>query len=92
MIVAGALRMVYGWTKTFPVSIGRPALRIWTHGVELIVLIPLVAVLGREWGANGAATAVLVARIAFAHRLDVSLPAHPAGAGHGEADPEALLP
>jgi O-antigen/teichoic acid export membrane protein len=65
VIVAGALRMVYGWTKTFPVSIGRPALRIWTHGVELIVLIPLVAVLGREWGANGAATAVLVSSVAF---------------------------
>ena len=24
VIVAGALRMVYGWTKSFPVSIGRP--------------------------------------------------------------------
>jgi O-antigen/teichoic acid export membrane protein len=65
VIVAGALRMVYGWTKSFPVSIGRPALRIWTHGVELLVLIPLVAVLGREWGATGAATAVLASSIAF---------------------------
>jgi O-antigen/teichoic acid export membrane protein len=65
VIVAGALRMVYGWTKSFPVSIGRPALRIWTHGVELVVLIPLVAVLGAEWGATGAATAVLVSSIAF---------------------------
>jgi hypothetical protein len=57
--------MVYGWTKSFPVSIGRPALRIWTHGVELLVLIPLVAVLGNEWGATGAATAVLASSIAF---------------------------
>ena len=65
VIVAGALRMVYGWTKSFPVSIGRPALRIWTHGVELLVLIPLVAILGREWGATGAATAVLVSSVAF---------------------------
>jgi O-antigen/teichoic acid export membrane protein len=65
VIVAGALRMVYGWTKSFPVSIGRPALRIWTHGVELLVLIPLVAVLGNEWGATGAATAVLASSIAF---------------------------
>jgi O-antigen/teichoic acid export membrane protein len=65
VIVAGALRMVYGWTKSFPVSIGRPSLRIWTHGVELIVLIPLVAVLGKEWGATGAASAVLVSSIAF---------------------------
>src|SRR5690242_11841669 len=65
VIVAGALRMVYGWTKSFPVSIGRPALRIWTHGVELLVLIPLVAVLGNEWGATGAATAVLASSIVF---------------------------
>ena len=65
VIVAGALRMVYGWTKSFPVSIGRPALRIWTHGVELLVLIPLAAVLGMEWGATGAATAVLASSIAF---------------------------
>ena len=65
VIVAGAVRMVYGWTKSFPVSIGRPALRIWTHGVELLVLIPLVAILGREWGATGAATAVLASSIVF---------------------------
>jgi O-antigen/teichoic acid export membrane protein len=65
MIVAGALRMVYGWTKSFPVSIGRPALRIWTHGLEMLVLIPLVAVLGAEWGATGAAVAVLVSSAVF---------------------------
>jgi O-antigen/teichoic acid export membrane protein len=57
--------MVYGWTKSFPVSIGRPALRIWTHGAELLVLIPLVAVLGREWGATGAAAAVLASSVVF---------------------------
>jgi O-antigen/teichoic acid export membrane protein len=65
VIVAGALRMVYGWTKSFPVSIGRPALRIWTHGLEMLVLIPLVGVFGAEWGATGAAAAVLVSSIAF---------------------------
>jgi O-antigen/teichoic acid export membrane protein len=65
VIVAGALRMVYGWTKSFPVSIGRPALRIWTHGLELLLLIPLVAILGREWGATGAAWAVLASSFAF---------------------------
>ena len=65
VIVAGALRMVYGWTKSFPVSIGRPALRIWTHGLEMLVLIPLVGVFGAEWGATGAAAAVLVSSVAF---------------------------
>jgi O-antigen/teichoic acid export membrane protein len=65
VIVAGALRMVYGWTKSFPVSIGRPALRIWTHGAEMLVLIPLVAVFGSEWGATGAAGAVLVSSVVF---------------------------
>ncbi len=65
VIVAGALRMVYGWTKSFPVSIGRPGLRIWTHGLEMLVLVPLVGVLGAKWGATGAAWAVLAASIAF---------------------------
>ena len=65
VIVAGALRMVYGWTKSFPVSIGRPALRIWTHGLETLVLIPLVAVFGHQWGATGAAAAVLVSSAVF---------------------------
>ena len=65
VIVAGALRMVYGWTKSFPVSIGRPALRIWTHGLEMLVLVPLVAVFGSRWGATGAAAAVLVSSAAF---------------------------
>src|SRR5436305_1593419 len=54
VIVAGAVRMVYGWTKSFPVSIGRPSLRIWTHGLEMLVLIPLVAVLGPKVAATGA--------------------------------------
>jgi O-antigen/teichoic acid export membrane protein len=65
VIVAGALRMVYGWTKSFPVSIGRPALRIWTHGLEMLVLVPLVAVLGGKWGATGAAGAVLASSAVF---------------------------
>src|SRR5437764_2406167 len=65
VIVAGALRMVYGWTKSFPVSIGRPGLRIWTHGLEMLVLVPLVGVLGATWGATGAAGAVLASSAAY---------------------------
>jgi O-antigen/teichoic acid export membrane protein len=65
VIIAGALRMVFGWTKSFPVSIGRPSLRIWTHGLETLALIPLVGVLGAEWGATGAAFAVLISSVVF---------------------------
>ena len=65
VIIAAALRMVYGWTKSFPVSIGRPALRIWTHGLEMLVLVPLAGVLGAKWGATGAAAAVLASSVAF---------------------------
>jgi O-antigen/teichoic acid export membrane protein len=65
VIIAGALRMVFGWTKSFPVSIGRPSLRIWTHGLEMLVLVPLVGILGAEWGATGAAFAVLSSSVAF---------------------------
>jgi PST family polysaccharide transporter len=65
ILLVGALQLVFGWTKSFPVSIGRPNLRILAHGVETIVLIPLILVMGAEWGATGAAGAVLVATIAF---------------------------
>ncbi len=65
VLVAGALRLVYGWTKSFPVSIGRPNLRIWTHGLEMLVLVPLAGVLGAAWGATGAAGAVLASSAAF---------------------------
>jgi O-antigen/teichoic acid export membrane protein len=65
VIIAGALRMIFGWTKSFPVSIGRPNLRIWTHGVEMLVLIPLTGIFGAEWGAAGAAGAVLASSVAY---------------------------
>ena len=65
VIIAGGLRMIFGWTKSFPVSIGRPNLRIWTHGVEMLVLVPLAGILGAEWGAAGAAGAVLASSVAY---------------------------
>jgi O-antigen/teichoic acid export membrane protein len=65
VLIAGVLRLVYGWTKSFPVSIGRPNLRIWTHGLETLVLVPLAGVLGAKWGATGAAGAVLASSAAF---------------------------
>jgi O-antigen/teichoic acid export membrane protein len=62
--VAGALQLVYGWTKSFPISIGRPGLRTLGYALEAVVLIPLVVVLGREWGATGGAGAILGATVA----------------------------
>jgi O-antigen/teichoic acid export membrane protein len=58
--------MLVGWTKSFPVAVGRPNLRITTHGVEALVILPLVIPLGLYFGANGAAFAVLAGMCAFA--------------------------
>jgi len=66
VLLAAAIQFAIGWTKSLPVTIGRPRLRIVTHGLETLIAIPLVAVLGAEWGATGAAIAVLVSTIAFA--------------------------
>ena len=66
VLLAAAIHFVIGWTKSLPVTIGRPRLRIFTHGLETLVAIPLVAVLGSEWGATGAAIGVLVSTIVFA--------------------------
>jgi O-antigen/teichoic acid export membrane protein len=66
LILAAAVQLVVGWTKSFPVTIGRPGLRILTHGIETIVVLPLTLVFGLLWGAAGAAGAVLVGMCAFA--------------------------
>ena len=81
ILLAGAVQLVYGWSKSLPVTIGRPNLRIVAHGIETVVLVPLVVVLGREWGATGAAGAVLASTIVFAVVWTVLLTrirAHPA--------------
>jgi O-antigen/teichoic acid export membrane protein len=65
VLLAAALQLVFGWTKSFPVTIGRPGLRIVAHGIETAVLLPLVALLGAEWEVTGAAVAILVASAVF---------------------------
>ena len=57
VLLAAAIQFALGWSKSLPVTVGRPQLRIVTHGLEALVAIPLVAVLGAEWGATGAAVA-----------------------------------
>jgi len=73
VLVAAAIQFAIGWTKSLPVTIGRPQLRIVTHGLETIAVVPLVAVLGTEWGATGAAAAVLVSTVVFAAAWAVAL-------------------
>jgi O-antigen/teichoic acid export membrane protein len=66
ILIAAAIQVVLGWTKSLPVTIGRPSLRLVTHGIETAVLLPLVAVFGYEWGVTGAAIAMLVSTLVFA--------------------------
>jgi O-antigen/teichoic acid export membrane protein len=66
ILLAAAVQLVYGWTKSFPVSIGRPNLRLVAHGIETAVLIPLLVPFGAAWGATGAAGAVVVSTVVFA--------------------------
>jgi O-antigen/teichoic acid export membrane protein len=65
VLIAAALQLIFGWAKSFPVSIGRPNLRIVAHGVEVAVFVPLLLVFGSLWGAMGAAWAMLASTIAF---------------------------
>jgi O-antigen/teichoic acid export membrane protein len=66
LLLAASIQLVFGWTKSLPVSVGRPGLRIVAHGVETAVLLPLVLVLGARWDATGAAYAYFLATCAFA--------------------------
>ncbi len=97
-VLAAAVQLVVGWSKSFAVTIGRPGLRIWTHGLDAVVTLPLVIVLGLIWGAAGAAAAVLAGSCVFAAawlavlagiRAVDSPTAVEAGDGSGEAAIEA---
>jgi O-antigen/teichoic acid export membrane protein len=85
VLFAGAIHVVLGWTKSLPTTIGKPRLRVITHGIEALVLLPLVVVLGSEWGVTGAAVAVLLSAVAFALAWCVAL-------ARIQADVEALPP
>jgi O-antigen/teichoic acid export membrane protein len=65
LLVAG-IQVIWGWAKSFPVSIGRPELRLLAQGTEIAVLIPALLVLGNAYGATGAAGAFVIAAGAFA--------------------------
>lgn len=65
ILFAGALQLIVGWSKSLPVSIGRPELRLVAHGIETAVLLPLVVVLGLRWQVTGAAAAVVVSTVVF---------------------------
>jgi hypothetical protein len=53
------VQLVFAWSKSFPVSIGRPGLRTLGQTLEIAVLVPAVLVLGSLYGATGAAGGVL---------------------------------
>jgi O-antigen/teichoic acid export membrane protein len=61
ILLAAAVQLVFGWTKSFAVTVGRPGLRLGAHAVESAVLLPLIVVLGDAYGVTGAGAAVLIA-------------------------------
>lgn len=65
ILLVAALRVVWGWTKSFPVSIGRPGLRVVVQSIEIAVFVPLLLVFASRWGATGAAAAMLVSTAVF---------------------------
>jgi O-antigen/teichoic acid export membrane protein len=65
VLIAGALQLIFGWAKSFPISIGRPNLRLFAHGAEVVVFVPLLVVLGSRWGATGGAIAFVCSTCTF---------------------------
>jgi O-antigen/teichoic acid export membrane protein len=60
VLLAAALQFIWSWTKSFPVSIGRPGLRVVAQTVEIAAFVPLLLVLGHRYGAAGGAAAMLI--------------------------------
>jgi O-antigen/teichoic acid export membrane protein len=65
-LAVAAIQVVWGWSKSFPVSIGRPELRLLAQGAEIVVLIPTLLVLGSAYGATGGAGAFVISACVFA--------------------------
>ncbi len=65
VLLVAALRLIWGWTKSFPVSIGRPGLRVVVQSVEIAVFVPVLLLFASRWGAAGAAGAMLVSTAVF---------------------------
>jgi O-antigen/teichoic acid export membrane protein len=65
MLLVAATHLVLGWTRTYPISIGRPGLRTLGQCVEIAVLVPAVLALASVYGATGAAGGVLAGAIAL---------------------------
>ena len=65
MLLAAVVQFVFAWTKSFPVSIGRPGMRTVGQVIEIAVLVPAVLILGARYGATGAAGGVLAGAVAL---------------------------
>ena len=65
VLIAAALQFIWGWTKSFPVSIGRPWMRNFALAVETVIFVPLMLWFGAEWGATGGAAAMVVSTAVF---------------------------
>jgi O-antigen/teichoic acid export membrane protein len=91
MLLASAVQLVFGWTKSFPVSIGRPRLRTAGQLVELAALIPLVLVLAEAYGATGAAGGILGSSLVLAAFWTVSLVRLPLQATMANEADEAVV-
>ena len=61
ILASAAIQLVFGWTKSFAVTIGRPDLRLVAHAIETAVLLALIVVFGKLWGVTGAAAAFVIA-------------------------------
>jgi O-antigen/teichoic acid export membrane protein len=73
MLLAAVVQLVFAWTKSFPVSIGRAGLRTVGQLCEIAVLVPAVLVLANLYGAAGAAGGVLAGALALAAFWSVAL-------------------
>jgi O-antigen/teichoic acid export membrane protein len=65
IVFVGALQFTFGFSKTLPVTVGRPNLRVVSHGIEVLVFVPLLVIFGSLWGATGGAAAMLVSTVVF---------------------------
>lgn len=90
LLIAAALSFALGWSKTLPAAVGRPGIRAAVLGLDAVLVIPLMVVLGAK-AAEGAAIAVSAGLVAQAlawfalFRNVLNTPVRPPGKGRRPA-------
>jgi O-antigen/teichoic acid export membrane protein len=93
LLVGAVVSLALGWSKTLPSAVGRPGIRVAILGLDALVVIPTLVLLGSR-GAEGGAIAIAAGLLTQALAWVVLLPrvVHAGAAGTGQPGTGPAVP